>query len=151
MEGKNNKYNNVDLVIKHNLYGRRPCWFSVKFLNDALCVFTFPSHCLLISFHNYLIMSLTDAVNKSAENAIRIIKKVQKKKKKRGLKWGRLQMGLKAPSNQACFTSHLISVLHPFFFFFNLLVRFFFFFLPFTSNNDRTQENKRRTHMEHYH
>lgn len=70
--GEKTKYEDVDLVIKHNLDGRKPCLFSVKFLNDVLYIFTFPSHCLLISFHNYLIPSLTDAVSMSAENAVGI-------------------------------------------------------------------------------
>lgn len=76
-----NEHNNVYLAIKHNLDGRRPRSNSVRFVMDELCVSAFPSHCLLISFHNYLIMSLTDAVNKSAENAIIIIKKKKEKKK----------------------------------------------------------------------
>lgn len=149
-----NEHNNVYLAIKHNLDGRRPRSNSVRFVMDELCVSAFPSHCLLISFHNYLIMSLTDAVNKSAENAIIIIKK--KKGKKSG-KNNNVKVELKqtadgtgTPSNQACFASHLISVLPPFL---NSLLRVFwgFFFLPFRSNSDRTRENKQRTHMEHYH
>lgn len=64
-----------DLAIKHNLDGRKPCLFPVHFLIHVLRIFTLPSQRLLISFYNYLIMLLTDAVNESAENAIRIKKK----------------------------------------------------------------------------
>lgn len=149
-----NKHNNVYLAIKHNLDGRRPRSNSVRFVMDELCVSAFPSHCLLISFHNYLIMSLTDAVNKSAENAIIIIKKKKEKKKwKKQQREGWTEADCRwdwnsVKSSVLRFTPHFSFTS---FFKFTSTGFLGFFFLPFRSNSDRTRENKQRTHMEHYH